>query len=217
MANFKWKWQDTLIVMLGLLSLGYALVNYGRLPDQLPSHIGITGKVDQYWSKGSVIGLFAFMGLIFPFAMQFIRNIDPKSENYNKFQGAYKMVRLAVAVIFDAALVLSVSYGLDEQFPAGKWATVGIGLLVAVIGNFMPQIRDNYFIGIRTPWTLANPVVWQRTHRFSGKMWVAGGVLIALAAFLPGTLSPGVIIAALIIIALVPVGYSWMISRELKA
>ncbi|WP_340025793.1 SdpI family protein [Paenibacillus sp. FSL K6-1096] len=217
MANFKWKWQDTLIVMLGLLSLGYALVNYGKLPDQLPSHIGITGKVDQYWSKGSVVGLFSFLGLIFPFAMQFIRNFDPKSENYNKFQGAYKMVRLAVAVVCDGALVLSVNHGLNEQFAAGKWATAGLGLMLAVIGNFMPQIRDNYFIGIRTPWTLANPVVWQRTHRFSGKIWVAGGVLLALAAFMPGALSPGTVIAALIIIALVPVVYSWMISRGAKA
>lgn len=217
MANFKWKWQDTLIVMLGLLSLGYALVNYGRLPDQLPSHFGITGKVDQYWSKGSVIGLFSFMGLVFPFAMQFIRNFDPKSENYNKFQGAYKMVRLAVAVICDGALILSVNHGLNEQFASGKWATVCLGLMLAVIGNFMPQIKDNYFIGIRTPWTLANPEVWQKTHRFSGKMWVAGGVLIALAAFMPGTLSPGTVIAALIIIALVPVVYSWMISRSVKA
>lgn len=217
MATFKWKWQDTLIVILGLLSLGYALMNYGRLPDLLPAQFGITGKVNHYWSKGSVIGMFSFMGLIFPFAMQLIRNIDPKSENYNRFQGAYKMVRLAVAVICDGALVLSVSHGLNEQFAAGKWAMVGIGLLLAVIGNFMPQIRDNYFIGIRTPWTLANPVVWQRTHRFSGKMWVVGGLLIALAAFMPGTLSPGVIITALIIIAIVPLVYSWLISREAKA
>lgn len=78
MKNFTWKWQDTLVVILGFLSLGYALVNYGRLPDQLPAQFSITGKVNTYWSKGSVIALFSFMGLIFPLAMQFIRNIDPK-------------------------------------------------------------------------------------------------------------------------------------------
>ncbi|WP_341348490.1 SdpI family protein [Paenibacillus sp. FSL H3-0469] len=217
MKNFTWKWQDTLIVILGLLSLGYALVNYGRLPDQLPAQFSITGKVNTYWSKGSVIILFSFLGLIFPLAMQFIRNVDPKGENYNKFPGPYKMIRLTVAVICDAALVLSVSFGLDEQFAAGKWATVSVGLLLAVIGNFLPQIRDNYFTGIRTPWTLHDPAVWRRTHRFSGRMWVTGGLLIALATFMPVTLSISMIITALVIMTIVPIVYSWLISRRVKA
>ncbi|MEK3791235.1 SdpI family protein [Paenibacillus sp. FSL R7-0204] len=217
MKNFTWKWQDTLVVILGFLSLGYALVNYGRLPDQLPAQFSITGKVNTYWSKGSVIALFSFMGLIFPLATQFIRNVDPKGENYNKFPGAYKMVRLTVAVICDAALVLSVSYGLDVQFPAGKWATVSIGLLLAVIGNFLPQIRDNYFTGVRTPWTLHDPAVWRRTHRFSGRMWVSGGLLIVLAAFMPVTLSISMIITALVIMIILPIVYSWLISRRVKA
>ncbi|ETT72120.1 hypothetical protein C173_15424 [Paenibacillus sp. FSL R7-277] len=216
MKNFTWKWQDTLIVILGFLSLGYALVNYGRLPDQLPAQFSLTGKVNTYWSKGSVIALFSFMGLIFPLAIQFIRNIDPKGENYNKFQGAYKMGRLTIAVICDAALVLSVSYGLDEHFAAAKWATVSVGLLLAVIGNFLPQIRDNYFTGIRTPWTLNDPAVWRRTHRFSGRMWVSGGLLIALAAFMPVTLSISMIITALVIMIILPIVYSWLISRSVK-
>lgn len=65
MKNFTWKWQDTLIVILGLLSLGYALVNYGKLPDQLPAQFGITGQVNTYWSKGSVIALFSFWAWFF--------------------------------------------------------------------------------------------------------------------------------------------------------
>ncbi|MEK3900898.1 SdpI family protein [Paenibacillus sp. FSL R7-0179] len=217
MKNFTWKWQDTLIVILGLLSLGYALVNYGKLPDQLPAQFGITGQVNTYWSKGSVIALFSFLGLVFPLMMQFIRNVDPKGENYNKFPGAYKMIRLTVAVMCDAALVLSVSFGLDEQFAAGKWVLVSIGLLLAATGNFLPQIRDNYFTGIRTPWTLHNPAVWRRTHRFSGRMWVTGGLLIVLAAFMPVTLSISMIITALVIMIVLPIVYSWLISRRVKA
>lgn len=157
------------------------------------------------------------MGLIFPIAMQFMRTIDPKRENYTKFQSAYKMIRLAVGIICDAALVLSVTHGLDEQFAAGKWATVSLGLLFIVIGNFMPQIRDNYFTGVRTPWTLANPVVWRKTHRLSGIMWVIGGLLIALGAFMPKALSVSMIITALVIATIVPYVYSWLISRRIKA
>ena len=214
MKDFKWKWQDSMIVILGVLSLSYALLNYSKLPDQLPAQFSITGKVNTYWSKGSLITFFSVMGILFPLGMQFIRNIDPKRENYNKFQSAYKMIRLAIALICDVALVLSVSYGLDPQFEAGKWAMVSMGILFAFIGNFMPQIRDNYFTGVRTPWTLANPEVWRKTHRFSGIMWVAGGLLIALGAFMPKTLSVSMIIAALVLVIVLPYVYSWIISRR---
>ncbi|OKP86254.1 hypothetical protein A3844_14400 [Paenibacillus helianthi] len=217
MKDFKWKWQDTMIVILGVLSLGYALVNYSRLPDQLPAHFSISGEVNSYWSKGSIIALTGFMGLVFPFAMQFIRNIDPKKENYSKFQTAYKMIRLVIAAVFDAMLILNVSYGLDQSIPAGKIAMVVLGLLFVVIGNFMPQIRDNYFTGIRTAWTLASPEVWRKTHRFSGRMWMIGGLLIVLGAFLPKSLSMSMIIAALVIAILLPLAYSWLISPRSRA
>ncbi|KWX80470.1 SdpI family protein [Paenibacillus jilunlii] len=217
MKDFKWKWQDTLIVILGVLSVGYALVNYGKLPGQLPAHFNIRGEVDRYWSKGSIIALTGFLGLIFPLAMQFIKSVDPKKENYSKFQNAYKMIRLAIAALFDAMLVLTVSYGLDQSIPAGKIAMVAIGLLFIVVGNFMPQIRDNYFTGIRTAWTLASPEVWRKTHRFSGRMWMIGGLLIALGAFLPKSLSISMIIAALVIAIILPFAYSWLISTRSRA
>lgn len=217
MKDFRWKWQDTVIVILGVLSLGYALANYGKLPDQLPAHFDIRGEADRYWSKGSVIALTGFLGLIFPLAMQFIKSVDPKKENYSKFQNAYKMIRLAIAALFDAMLVLTVSYGLNQNIPAGKIAMVAIGLLFIVVGNFMPQIRDNYFTGIRTAWTLASPEVWRKTHRFSGVMWMIGGLLIALGAFLPRSLSISMIIAALVIVIILPFAYSWLISSRTRA
>ncbi|MNW56920.1 Immunity protein SdpI [compost metagenome] len=217
MKNFIWKWQDTVIVILGVLSLGYALVNYGRLPDQLPAQFSISGQVNTYWSKGSIIAFMGFMGLVFPLAMQFIKSFDPKKENYNKFPNAYKMIRLAIAALFDAMLVLNVSYGLDQSIPAGKFAMVALGLLFIVVGNFMPQIRDNYFTGIRTAWTLASPEVWRKTHRFSGVMWMIGGLLIVLGAFLPKSLSISMIIAALVIVIILPFAYSWLISTRSRA
>ncbi|MNC24051.1 Immunity protein SdpI [compost metagenome] len=217
MKDFKWKWQDTMIVIFGVLSLGYALVNYSKLPEQLPAQFSISGEVNTYWSKGSIIAFLGFMGLIFPLAMQFIRNIDPKKDNYSKFPNAYKMIRLAAAALFDTMLILNVSYGLDQSIPAGKIAMVALGLLFVVAGNFMPQIRDNYFTGIRTAWTLASPEVWRKTHRFSGVMWMIGGLLIALGAFLPKSLSISMIIAALIIVIFLPFAYSWLISSRSRA
>ncbi|MEK5449888.1 SdpI family protein [Paenibacillus sp. FSL R7-0331] len=217
MKDFKWKWQDTLIVIFGMLALGYALANYSRLPDLLPAQFSITGEVNRYWPKSSIIIQGAFLGLILPLAMQFIRRADPKKDNYRKFEAAYKMIRLAIAVMMDAMLVLAVAKGLNPDFAAGKLAIAVIGVLFIALGNYMPQIKDNYFTGIKTPWTLASPEVWRKTHRFSGYMWVASGVLLMLAAFLPATLSISLIITALLIAVIVPYVYSWLISQRMKA
>ncbi|MNI84514.1 Immunity protein SdpI [compost metagenome] len=89
-------------------------------------------------------------------------------------------------------------------------------MLFIALGNYMPQIKDNYFTGIRTPWTLASPEVWRKTHRFSGYMWTIGGVLIALGAFMPRTLSISLIIAALLIATIIPYVYSWLIAQRMK-
>jgi len=93
--NFKWKWQDTLSVILGLLALGYALMNYSSLPPQLPAQFGITGKVNTYWDKAALISVFGTLGVLWPVLLQLPRIIDPKRENYKKFEGAHGIIRLA--------------------------------------------------------------------------------------------------------------------------
>lgn len=216
MKDFRWKWQDTLIVVLGVLALGYAIINYSRLPEQLPAQFSITGEVNRYWPKSTIIIQGAFLGLVLPLAMQFIRRIDPKKDNYSKFSGAYKMIRLAIAVLMDAMLVLAVTKGLNPDFAAGKLAIAVVGVLFITLGNYMPQIKDNYFTGIKTPWTLASPEVWRKTHRFSGYMWVAAGIMLVLAAFLPQTLSISLIITALLVAVIVPYVYSWLVSQRMK-
>jgi len=214
MKNFSWKWQDSAAVVLGLISLSYALINYNELPPQLPAQFGITGEVNKYWDKGSLIGVMGAMGIVLPLLLQLTRSIDPKSENYRKFENAYGMIRLAIAVLFDTALVLSVSHGLNQDIPAGKILIAVLGLMFMVIGNFMPQVRHNYFLGIRTPWTLANPEVWRRTHRFSGLMWSSAGLMFVIGAFLPGVWGPTVLLAGLMAGIILPLVYSWFISKR---
>ncbi|MFC3749881.1 SdpI family protein [Paenibacillus sp. GCM10012306] len=217
MRNIKWKWQDTLIVVLGLASIGFALFNYNALPDQLPAQFGVTGEVNRYWSKNSAIACLGALGLLFPLLMHFIRSIDPRRENYAKFENAYAMTRLAMALLFDFIFVLVIMYGLNINLPVGKIAVGAIGVLFIVIGNYMPQVKDNYFIGIRTPWTLHNPEVWRKTHRFAGGLWMIGGLLMIGSIFTGGIWNTVVIVIALVLSTLVPVVYSWMMAQRLKA
>ncbi|MBY3623090.1 DUF1648 domain-containing protein [Acinetobacter sp. CUI P1] len=217
MKDFKWRWQDTLIVTLGLASLAYALINYGKLPHELPAQWGITGKVNRYWDKNIAIFMLGILGIVLPLIMQFTRSIDPKRENYKKFENAYAMSRLAIGVLFNLMLVLTVAYGLGKEINVGKIAIGALGVMLIALGNYMPQVKDNYLFGVRTAWTLSSPEVWRKTHRLSGRMWMIGGLLIFGGAFVSGVLSQTLIITALVLVILVPVLYSWIISRQLKS
>lgn len=218
MGNFKWKWQDTVIVIMGLGLLGYALWSYSSLPDQLPMQYGITGEVNRYWSKDTAIISMSFIGLVIPLLLQVIRTIDPKKQNYEKFENAFAMTRLAVALVLDFVFAMILIEGSNKNFNAGSIVLGAIGLLFVIIGNYMPQVKDNYFVGIRTPWTLHNPEVWRKTHRFSGVLWVIAGLLMILSAFLlDGTWHIAVIISALVLSIIVPVVYSWLTAQRLKS
>lgn len=218
MKNFKWKWQDTVIVIMGLGLLGYALINYSSLPDQLPMHYGVSGEADRYWSKGSAIFFMGIFSLVLPLFLQFTRLIDPKKQNYEKFENAFAMTRLAVALVLDFVFAMTLIEGANKNFNAGNVVLGAIGLLFVVIGNYMPQVKDNYFVGIRTPWTLDNPEVWRKTHRFSGTLWVIAGLLMILSAFLlDGTWHSTVIISVVVLSSVVPVVYSWLLAQRLKS
>ena len=92
-----------------------------------------------------------------------------------------------------------------------------VGLLLLVIGNYMGKVRKNFFVGIRTPWTLASDEVWMRTHHLGGWLFVVGGLIIAVAGLVaPAHLVPGILIAVVITVSLVTVGGSYVIYRRVE-
>ncbi|WP_169834441.1 SdpI family protein [Paenibacillus donghaensis] len=216
MKDIRWKWQDTLIVLVGLAAVLFALLNYSKLPDRLPVQFGIKGQVNRTWNKELAIGVWGTVGILLPLLLQLTRRMDPKRENYKKFENAYAMTRLMVGVLLNLMLVVSVLHGLGRAPNIAKFSLIGAGLLLMVIGNFLPQVKDNYLFGIRTPWTLNSPEVWRRTHRISGTLWVIAGLLIILAALLSGTVALVLIIASLFLAIPTPIVYSWQVSRIVR-
>jgi uncharacterized membrane protein len=91
---------------------------------------------------------------------------------------------------------------------------VGMGLFLAALGNYLPRIRSNWWLGIRTPWTLESERVWRETHRVGGRMFVGAGLLAAIAGFLPDPFCPAIPIAALAVATLVSVAYSYVAFRR---
>ena len=202
-------------LLLWLLLLLLTVVFYSRLPEEIPIHWNSLGEVDSVGGKAAAFLPMAVMAGIFVL-YKYLPKIDPKKENYPRFQGAYRSLfgalSLLMAMIQFSTLYMAFS---GKSLPMSIAVNVAMGLLLLFIGNQMPRLKHNYFVGIKTPWTLANEDIWWKTHRFAGRAWVLGGGIIILAAFLPqsmrGIASPGV----LILIVVLPIAYSYWLFHKL--
>lgn len=202
------------ILMVGFL--GVAFFIYPQLPDQVPSHWNVHGQVDDYSSR--FFGAF-FEPLLAPalyLLLILLPLIDPRKENYARFANAYAFLRWTLLIFMYALYVVSLLASLGYTVNTGLFVKAGVAILFTLIGNFMGQLRLNYFVGIKTPWTLASEDVWRRTHRLGGRIWVICGLgCLALSAF-SGAWSAYLYFAFIIIMVLVPMIYSYVIYEQLK-
>lgn len=182
-VRFRLPIQWWMIVLIfALYTVGFIL--YPQLPDMMPSHWNIEGKVDGYMAKESFIIFFPSLVLGLYLLMSFAPMIDPRSDNYKKFRGVFEGFRVLIVMVMMVVYVASILYALGIPVPIGKVVMFTIGLLWAFIGNYFGKVRFNYTFGIRTPWTLASEEVWNKTHRVSGPLWVAAGIITMLSIFL---------------------------------
>jgi len=187
---------------------------YSRLPPRIPSHWNAAGQVNGWMSKpwGALMMPLTMAGITLLFAV--VRRVSPKGYRVETFAAPLAIVEAAVLAFMltlNTAILLA---GLGQTVSMNRIVSVGVGLLFVVLGNFMGKFTRNFFVGIRTPWTLANDEVWRRTHRLGGKVFVAGG-LVVLAAALVGGSSIGPVLV-LPLVALVPAVYSYVLYRRLE-
>ena len=204
------KWIPlALIVAAWAISLAV----FERLPDRIPTHWNMQGEVDG-WS-GRAIGAFGLPAMMIAIwgLCYWLPAIDPRRESYAKFRATYDLVVAAIIalMLLVHAAVLGTSLGHD--IPVAMIIPMLVGGLLVLIGNLLPRARPNWFFGIRTPWTLSNDRVWERTHRIGGRVMVLAGLLVAATAFAappwPGILIPVAAVGA----AIVPIVYSYVVWR----
>ena len=205
--------KDWLIILLIIAGFVISICFYPYLPDRVPSHWNAQGEIDGYGSK--LFGAFGMPSINLGIYLLYILlpYIDPKRKNYASFKPTYQLFKYIIVIFFfcvHLAILLNVT-GFKVDIPT--FIQIAISLLFIFMGNAMGRIKHNYFIGIRTPWTLASEEVWKKTHRISAPLWVAGGVL-NLVLFLLGA-GPYSFIAIIIVISVIPTIYSYLIYRKL--
>ncbi|WP_158628856.1 SdpI family protein [Dyella choica] len=187
---------------------------YPQMPALVPVHWNAHGQINGYASPLkavttplAVMALLALLTLVLPV-------ISPRGFEIKPFMAAFVIVMLA-----GQAFVLIVTLGVllnAAGHPAHSLVIrmLPLGVLLMIVGNYMGKLRKNFFVGIRTPWTLASDEVWGRTHRIAGWLFMLAGVIVIVANLVnaPLSLSIGVILAA----ASIPVVYSYVVYRRVE-
>lgn len=186
------------------------------LPDPAPIHWNAAGEVDGYGSPLLAALLSPAIGTLIVVMTPLLPRIDPRGERYVAFAGTYERIMTAIVLFMTAVHLVTLAYAFGLPVPVATTITVGAGLLLALIGNELGRVQPNFFVGIRTPWTLADPEVWRRTHRVGGRAFVALGALVALAPLLlPGPAVGLVIAGGAIGVSALLIAYSYWVWRGL--
>jgi uncharacterized membrane protein len=191
----------------------YLLVVRDRLPAEIPSHWNLRGEVDGYspaWVLPLVhLGIYLLM-LVLP-------KVDPRKKNYDIFSSSYYKIRLGITTFLSLIVVLSIAVGTGTELPVTRLILISVLLLFAFIGNYLGTVRPNWFLGIRTPWTLDNEEVWRKTHLLASRFWFWGGWLgIVLTFLFPIHQLPFLIIGLLLILSLTPIVYSYFLHQQVS-
>lgn len=144
-----------------------------------------------------------------------LKYLEPRQENLKASIKAVKAMVLGVTAILILAQATIIASAFGMPIPGPKLTIAGVGLLVALIGNYFGKLKSSFFIGIRTPWTLSSEAVWQKTHRLGGRLFVLSGVLVVIAApFVPIDALTLLILGTVLPAALISVIYSYLLWRK---
>ncbi|MGC4101408.1 SdpI family protein [Ferruginibacter sp.] len=213
----KKNWVTLAVFIIWLLPALYFIKIYNNLPPQVPLHFGLNGKPDRYGSKDELMGVMALLSVIslgVYFLVKYLPKIDPKkTASYSS--NTFSSIALVVVVFLAALQLLIINASVNGSFALSKFLFPLLGLFFTFLGNLMFSVKPNYFVGIRTPWTLENANTWRVTHQLAGKMWFAGGIAIAvICLLLPFTVATIVFISITLIITLIPVIYSYTYYKK---
>ena len=206
--------RKTLIITstVTILPVLIGIICWDRLPDVMATHFGMNNEANGFSSKAFAVFGLPLVLLAVLWVGAFVTAHDPKRQNISPKMFSLMLWIAPVISLVAAATIYPVNLGyeLDIAF----FSELLLGLMFIIIGNYLPKARQNYTIGIRIPWTLANEENWNRTHRLAGYLWMICGILmilISLTRFVPAEWLVGIFL----IMVLVPCIYSfWLYAKK---
>lgn len=209
--------KKTLIVtsLLTLLPIPVGLLLWNRFPAQMAIHWGFTGEADGWSSIPFAVFFPSLLMLAVQWLCLWLTSKDPGNQGRNR--KVQTLVLWIIPVVSNFSSYLMYALALGAEFSVDKLMIAPLGLLFAAIGNYLPKTKMNGTIGIKVPWAYSSEANWNATHRFAGKLWVIGGLIAAVSAFLPGEAGIWVFVIAMTILSVVPIVYSYRFYKKEKA
>ena len=211
----KYKWQLVISSIVTLLPILFGVIFWNQLPASMTTHWGADGVADGTASKAFIVFGFPVILLVLNWLLLWLSLVVDKRNDQNE-----KMVRICYSIMPALSLVVhtaiySVALGKEWDFTA--IIPVFLGLMLLVIGNYMPKTTRNRTMGIKLHWTMGNDENWNKTHRLGGKIYFWGGLVVIASAVLPIKIMIVVLIAVIAVSIIVPVIYSYSIYKKHKA
>ncbi len=210
---------NLLVTLIAISPLAFLAIIYNKLPQIVAVHYDVNFTPDKMDNKNTlwiITGTLCFVAIFIHLLLLNLHRFDPKRRAHGPSVTFKKIA--TVVVIFLTIINFLVLLGVNNSIKLSqKLLLIMAGLLIAFIGNYMNNIKPNYFAGIRLPWTLSSDDNWRRTHHLASKIWFWGGVAVAVCvALLPGTYSLKFFFASLSIMVIIPVIYSYSIFKQQK-
>ena len=211
MEKFK---KEIPFLAIALIPFVYLIYIWNRLPEKVPMHWNGAGEIDRYGDKKELVAMLCMLVGITYFVFLIIPYVDPKQKLQN-MGNKLNNLRM-ILTLFMSGLAVFILYSVQQKTSNPSFVLAIIGLLFAFLGNYFKTIKPNYFIGIRTPWTLENEEVWKKTHVLGGKLWFIGGLLMALTFLLPNEMQLYTFLGITAVITIVPIVYSYLEFKKIK-
>lgn len=209
------KYVRILIYAMVLITFAVAVYIYPQLPERMASHWNAAGEADGWTSRFWGVFLLPIMSLAMMVIFLLIPRIDPLKSNIEKFRGYFDWFILVFLGFFFYLYLLTLAWNLGYRFDMTRWLLPAFAGLFYYLGVMMKHAEPNWFIGIRTPWTLSSPVVWQKTHQLGAKVY-QGAAIISLIGLAFPKYTIWFILAPVMIGSLWLVIYSYLEFRKEK-
>ncbi|CAI8895660.1 MULTISPECIES: SdpI family protein [Bacillus] len=205
--------KHLLAIILILITCVAWAISWPYLPDTIATHWS-GGTADGFSSKltgmmsmvGIMIGCYVFLNVL--------QKIDPKKENYEKFSKALMMINNSLLVVLFIGNIDIITNGLGYKLFINRIPELLVGILFLIIGNYLPQCKPNFFVGMRNPWTLSNEEVWRKTHRFSGKVFVILGLMMIVSIVVPASWRSYMMLTMILVAVVLTNGYSYILYKK---
>lgn len=199
-------------MLLPIITLG---IYYNQLAAEVPTHFNISGEADDWTKKENLwyimLGLPLFMYLLF----KFIPRFDPKNKIKN-MGSKYFTIQVTTSALITALCLFMIFSGVYESISFSRYGHFLLLIFLAVLGNYMQSLKPNYFIGVRTPWTLEDPDNWRKTHRLTSRLWMFGCLILFIIAVTIPMYGAKISIWGITILALIPIAYSFWLHTNKK-